>query len=57
MLDPLGHVAEFASANLWIAKDGAAHTPVPNGCFLNGITRQRVSGCCARPVSPCMSAR
>ena len=24
MLDPLGHVAEFASANLWIAKDGAA---------------------------------
>ena len=42
MLDPLGHVAEFASANLWIAKDGAAHTPVPNGCFLNGITRQRV---------------
>jgi branched-chain amino acid aminotransferase len=44
MLDPLGHVAEFASANLWIAKDGAAHTPVPNGCFLNGITRQRVAG-------------
>ena len=44
MLDPLGHVAEFASANLWIAKDGAAHTPVHNGCFLNGITRQRVAG-------------
>ena len=42
MLDPLGHVAEFASANLWIAKDGAAHTPIHNGCFLNGITRQRV---------------
>jgi branched-chain amino acid aminotransferase len=42
MLDPLGHVAEFSSANLWIAKDGAAHTPVPNGTFLNGITRQRV---------------
>src|SRR6266850_3637586 len=42
MLDPLGNVAEFSSANLWIAKDGAAHTPVPNGCFLNGITRQRV---------------
>jgi branched-chain amino acid aminotransferase len=31
MLDPLGHVAEFA-----------AHTPIHNGCFLNGITRQRV---------------
>jgi branched-chain amino acid aminotransferase len=44
MLDPLGHVAEFSSANLWIAKDGAAHTPAPNGCFLSGITRQRVIG-------------
>jgi len=44
MLDPLGHVAEFSSANLWMAKDGAAHTPAHNGCFLNGITRQRVIG-------------
>lgn len=42
MLDPLGHVTEFSSSNLWIAKDGVAHTPVPNGTFLNGITRQRV---------------
>lgn len=42
MLDPLGNVAEFASANLWIAKDGAAITPAANGCFLNGITRQRL---------------
>jgi branched-chain amino acid aminotransferase len=42
MLDPLGNVAEFSSANLWIAKDGAAHTPAVNGTFLNGITRQRV---------------
>jgi branched-chain amino acid aminotransferase len=42
MLDPLGNVAEFSAANLWIAKDGAAITPVPNGCFLNGITRQRL---------------
>ena len=42
MLDPLGNVAEFASANLWIAKDGAAITPSPNGTFLNGITRQRL---------------
>jgi branched-chain amino acid aminotransferase len=44
MLDPLGNVAEFATANLFIAKDGAAHTPVCNGTFLNGITRQRVAG-------------
>lgn len=42
MLDPIGNVAEFATANLFIAKDGAVHTPVPNGTFLNGITRQRV---------------
>ena len=42
VLDAEGNVAEFATANLWIAKDGVAHTPVPNGTFLNGITRQRV---------------
>ena len=42
MLDPLGHVAEFASANLFIAKAGVVATPQPNGTFLNGITRQRV---------------
>ena len=42
MLDALGNVAEFSCANLWIAKDGAAHTPAPNGTFLNGITRQRL---------------
>lgn len=41
MLDPLGHVSELATANIWLAKDGIAHTPVPNGTFLNGITRQR----------------
>ena len=42
MLDPIGNVAEFSAANLWIAKDGAAITPAHNGCFLNGITRQRL---------------
>ncbi len=42
MLDPNGNVAEFAYANLFMIKDGAAHTPAPNGTFLNGITRQRV---------------
>lgn len=42
MLDPIGNVAEFATANLWIVKDGVASTPAPNGTFLNGITRQRV---------------
>lgn len=42
MLDPLSNVAELATANIWFAKDGEAHTPVPNGTFLNGVTRQRV---------------
>ena len=42
VLDAIGNVAELATANLWIAKDGAAITPVPNGTFLNGVTRQRV---------------
>ncbi|MSP66877.1 MAG: branched-chain amino acid aminotransferase [Alphaproteobacteria bacterium] len=42
VLDPDGHVAEFAAANLFIAKDGQVHTPLPNGTFLDGITRQRV---------------
>ncbi len=40
--DLLGNVAEFATANLYCAKDGIAYTPVTNGTFLNGITRQRV---------------
>ncbi|MEM7021650.1 MAG: branched-chain amino acid aminotransferase [Pseudomonadota bacterium] len=40
--DGHGNVAELATANVWIAKDGVAKTPVHNGTFLNGITRQRV---------------
>ncbi len=42
VLDPNSNVAEFASANIWIAKDGVAMTPAWNGTFLNGITRQRI---------------
>lgn len=42
MLDALGNVAELATANLWLGRDGVARTPRPNGTFLNGITRQRV---------------
>ncbi len=42
VLDGLGNVAELATANIWMAQDGAAHTPAINGTFLNGITRQRV---------------
>ncbi len=43
ILDGIGNVAELATANIWIGKDGAAHTPAPNGTFLNGITKQRVA--------------
>ena len=44
LVDPGAYVvAEFATANLWIAKDGAAHTPAINGTFLNGVTRQRIA--------------
>ena len=41
-LDASANVAELATANLWIARDGVAMTPVCNGTFLDGITRQRV---------------
>lgn len=40
--DMLGNVAELATSNVFIAKDGVVYTPAPNGTFLNGITRQRV---------------
>ena len=39
--DPLGNVAELATANVFMVKDGVVFTPVPNGTFLAGITRQR----------------
>lgn len=41
-LDANGSVAELATANIWMVRDGVALTPVPNGVFLNGITRQRL---------------
>ena len=40
--DALGNVAETATANVFMVKDGVVKTPVPNGTFLNGITRQRI---------------
>ena len=41
VLDLHGNVAEFATANLFLVKDGIVTTPVPNGTFLAGITRHR----------------
>lgn len=40
--DLLGNVAELATSNIFMAKGGVVYTPIPNGTFLDGITRQRV---------------
>jgi branched-chain amino acid aminotransferase len=42
MCDMLGNVAELATANVFMAKDGVVMTPMANGAFLAGVTRQRV---------------
>ena len=42
LCDMLGNVAELGTANIFMVQDGVVYTPVPNGTFLNGITRQRV---------------
>lgn len=39
--DALGNVAEAATANVFMARDGEVFTPIPNGTFLAGITRAR----------------
>jgi len=40
--DMLGNVAELATSNIFMAKNGAIFTPAANGTFLAGITRKRV---------------
>lgn len=42
MLDMLGNVAETASSNIFLVRDGQVATPAPNGAFLSGITRARI---------------
>jgi branched-chain amino acid aminotransferase len=44
MSDLLGNVAELATSNIFMVKDGIVYTPAINGTFLAGITRQRVIG-------------
>jgi branched-chain amino acid aminotransferase len=39
--DALGNVAETATANVFMVRDGEVFTPIPNGTFLAGITRSR----------------
>lgn len=42
--DMLGNVAELATSNVFMGKQGVVYTPIANGTFLAGITRQRVIG-------------
>lgn len=42
VLDMLGNVAETATSNVFLVKDGVVATPAPNRTFLAGITRARV---------------
>ncbi|MEM7489998.1 MAG: branched-chain amino acid aminotransferase [Pseudomonadota bacterium] len=39
--DAMGNVAESATSNVFIVRDGEVFTPVANGTFLAGITRAR----------------
>ena len=39
--DANGNVAETATANIFLDKDGDIFTTIPNGTFLAGITRSR----------------
>ncbi|MCB1389219.1 MAG: branched-chain amino acid aminotransferase, partial [Rhodobacteraceae bacterium] len=41
VLDSQGNVAESATANAFMVKDGEVFTPIANGTFLSGITRAR----------------
>lgn len=40
--DSIGNVAESATSNVFMVRDNVVFTPIPNGSFLNGITRQRI---------------
>ncbi|MEO0694381.1 MAG: aminotransferase class IV, partial [Pseudomonadota bacterium] len=39
--DAIGNVAESATANVFMVRDGEVLTPIANGTFLAGITRAR----------------
>ena len=40
--DAMGNVAETATSNIFMVKDGVVQTPIENGTFLAGVTRKRV---------------
>ena len=39
--DAMGNVAESATGNVFMVKDGVVFTPIANGTFLSGLTRAR----------------
>ena len=39
--DAMGNVAETATSNVFMVRDGVVFTPIANGTFLSGITRAR----------------
>lgn len=40
--DAMGNVAETATSNVFLVKDGVVQTPIENGTFLAGVTRKRI---------------
>lgn len=42
--DALGNVAETATSNVFMTKNGEVFTPIANGTFLAGVTRSRIIG-------------
>lgn len=46
--DAMGHVAETATANIFMVKDGEVFTPIPNGTFWLELPEHGISKTCAQ---------